>query len=230
MASPADGHCLMHSILSCLRAKYGTDGLSIEDLLCILKTECYENFNEYMPSFDGDLSSFFHLMYEYVDDIVNDSSFGDLVPIIMCNALNEVIVIIDETDTNGSVTVIPPKTCHSFRGWDPATGIHLFKVSDHYNACVPVPSCESHMPSAHARVRRSRFGTGPTQLASGWSRSDFGASWRACRVNDPATVNHFNVLDPGTDWLNREDTPDITCNNPLTVFLQQTRWYGLSLS
>ena len=69
-----------------------------------------------MPSFDGDLSSFFHLMYEYVDDKVYDNSFGDLVPIIMSNALNDVIVIIDETDTNGSVTVIPPKNLSFFQG------------------------------------------------------------------------------------------------------------------
>ena len=48
-------------------------------------------------------------MYVYVDDKVYSSSFGNMVPMIMFNALNEVIVIIDETDTNGSVTVIPPK-------------------------------------------------------------------------------------------------------------------------
>ena len=158
------------------------------------------------------ISSFFHLMYEYVDDKVHDSSFCDLVPIIMSNGLNEVIVIIDETDTNGSVTVIPPKICHSYRGWDPTMGNHLFKVSDYYNACVPVPSCESHMSSDHDGVRRSRFGTDPMQLTSGWSRSDSGALWRVCRVNDPPTVNHHNVLDHGTEWLNREDIPDMTCS------------------
>ena len=169
--------------------------LSIQDLLCILMTECYENFNEYMPSFDYDLSSFFHLMYEFVEDKVYGSSFGNLVFRILSNALNEMIVIIDGTDTNVSVTVLPPQTCHSFRGWDPTMGIHLLKVSDHYNACVPVPSWEQHLPSAHAGVCRSRFGTSPMQLASGRSRFDPGASWRALRVNDPATVKHRNVLD-----------------------------------
>ena len=59
MRSLADGHCLIHSILSCLRAKYGASELSVNDLLRKLENKCYENVEKYMPYFYGDYISFF---------------------------------------------------------------------------------------------------------------------------------------------------------------------------
>ena len=98
-------------------------------------------------------------MDEYVDDKAFDNSFCDLVPKIMSNALNEVIVIINESDTNVFVTVIPPQICHCLRGWDPTMAIRLLKKSDHYDAFVPVPSFASRAPSMHTIVGRRRYGT-----------------------------------------------------------------------
>ena len=59
MRSLADGHCLIYSILSCLRAKYGASELSVNDLLRKLENKCYENVEKYMPYFYGDYISFF---------------------------------------------------------------------------------------------------------------------------------------------------------------------------
>ena len=147
MRSPADGHCLIHSILSCLRAKYRASELSINDLLCKLENECYENVDKYMPYFDGDYISFFNLLLKYVDAKSYNTSFCDLVPIIMSNVLDEVIVIIDENIDDNFVTVLSPRTCHLNKRRGTSLGIFLLKTSDHYDACIPAHSTDLNVNS-----------------------------------------------------------------------------------
>ena len=108
LRSLADDHCIIHSVISCLCAKYDTFESSVNDLLCKLKNECYENIYEYMPFFDGDYNSFFN-MHEYVDVKSYNTSFCDLVPFMMSNILNEVIVIIDKNIYDTFVTVLSPR-------------------------------------------------------------------------------------------------------------------------
>ena len=159
-----------------------------------------------MPFFDGDFSSFFSLMHEYVDDKAFNNSFCDLVPKIMSNALNEVIVIINESDTNVVVTVIPPQICHSLRGWDPTMAIHLLKKSDHYDAFVPIPSFASRAPGMHTIVGRRRYGTDPMQVASGRCRPDSG----------PVIMNQSkHAPGPEANGFNDIDTTCITGANSL---------------
>ena len=137
MRSLADGHCLIHSILSCLRAKYGASELSINDLLCKLKNECYLNVAKYMPFFDGDYISFFNLMHKYVDDKSYSMSFCDLVPIMMSNALDEGIVIINDSIDDFFVTVLSPRTRCLVKRWDRDSCIFLLKTLDHNDAYIP---------------------------------------------------------------------------------------------
>ena len=126
--SLADGYCIIHSIISCLCAKYGTFESSVNDLLCKLKNECYENIYEYMPFFDNDYNSFFNHMHEYVDAKSYNTSFCDLVPFMMSNILNEVIVIIDENINDTFVTVLSPRNSRAVKL--SGTGLDYFPVEN----------------------------------------------------------------------------------------------------
>ena len=71
-----------------------------------------------MSFFDGDYIPFFNLMHKYVDDESYSMSFCDLVPIMMSNALDEGIVIINDSIDDFFVTVLSPRTRCLVKLWD----------------------------------------------------------------------------------------------------------------
>ena len=90
-----------------------------------------------MPFFDGDYNSFFNHMHEYVDVKSYNTSFCDLVPFMMSNILNEVVVIIDENINDTFVTVLSPRNSRAVKLRGTGLGIFLLKTLDHYDACIP---------------------------------------------------------------------------------------------
>ena len=93
--------------------------------------------SKYMPFFDGDCISFFNLMHKYVDDKSYNTSFCDLVLIVMCNALDEDIVIINDSTDDIFVTVLSPRTRRLLKRWGSDPCIFLLKTLDHYDAYIP---------------------------------------------------------------------------------------------
>ena len=159
LKSPPDGHCIIHSILRCLLAKYGELSRNTMSLLHTLMNECLSNINSYMPYFDGDSNLFLYLMNEYMIRKVYNTSFGDIVPFIMSNALNEIIVII-ETNSNGPrVMVIKPKNSYhpvSYCYLDRC--LCLIKHTDHYDACVPLHDLDPYDTSFYCQNSASTWG------------------------------------------------------------------------
>ena len=100
-----------------------------------------------MPYFDGDYISFFNLLHKYVDAKSYNTSFCDLVPIIMSNVLDEVIVKIDENIDDNFVTVLSPRTRHLIKRGGTSLGIFLLKTSDHHDACIPAHSTDLNVNS-----------------------------------------------------------------------------------
>ena len=76
-------------------------------------------------------------MHEYVDAKSYNTSFCDLVPFMMSNILNEVIVIIDENINDTFVTVLSPRKSRAVKLRGTGLGIFLLKTLDHYDACIP---------------------------------------------------------------------------------------------
>ena len=98
MKSKGDGHCIIHSLVSCLSSIHETS-FDIDIILSSLIHEC-EHFEERYKSFyTADSRTFFTEMHDYVYKKRFDSLFCELVPAIMANVLNHVIVVID-VDTN----------------------------------------------------------------------------------------------------------------------------------
>ena len=131
-----------------------------------------------MPFFDGDYISFFDLMHKYVDDKSHSTSFCDLVPIMMSNALDEDIVIINDSIDDIFVTVLSPRTHRLVKRWDRDSCIFLLKTLDHYDAYIP----------AHFHSN----GSGPTLVGRHFNSFDL----RTDELNkgNVAAWDHFNNL------------------------------------
>ena len=87
--SPRDGHCLLHSIKSCL--SFTKKSVSLENLLHLIRTEFFANKLLY-AAFCPDVN-LVHQLNCYLDHRIYNSQFGDLVPLILANALHLTIRI-----------------------------------------------------------------------------------------------------------------------------------------
>ena len=149
--SPADGHCLIHSIVTVLIFL----NHNIQDhctLFDKLKWECDNHHAKYLPDFIGTFDDFHYQMNQYIYNRVYDTGFCDLIPSILCNILNTTIVIIDKEICDYNVYVIHPfdkvpsdEVLGSFI--DVSRLIILHRSGDHYDACVKVKSFEMFLKS-----------------------------------------------------------------------------------
>ena len=145
--SPADGHCLIHSIVTALIFL----NHNIQDhctLFDKLKWECDNHHAKYLPDFIGTFDDFHYQMNQYIYNGVYDTGFCDLIPSILCNILKTTIVIIDKEICDYNVYVIYPfdkvpsdEALESFI--DVSRPIILHRSGDHYDACVTVKSFEN---------------------------------------------------------------------------------------
>ena len=80
--SPGDGHCIMHSIVNSLNV-CAASGVTIYDV------------NGRVDLLNG--------LSEYINDKIYDTSFGDLVPVILTNALSVNLLIVEKNGVNYDV-------------------------------------------------------------------------------------------------------------------------------
>ena len=131
--SSADGHCLLHSVVSSLKLQLRPRvELSSTQLLEIIYDEITSHLDKYTYAVDNnDRRALFYGYHMYASYKIYDTDFGDLVTSFICNALNICLVIVTE-DTNGNLSV------HFEKNHKGITPLFLHKVSKHYNALSPL--------------------------------------------------------------------------------------------
>jgi hypothetical protein len=129
-----DGHCLLYSILASIRYqhKYNLD-IDLTTLKNNIIAEAVENqylYNSFINDIEG---SFEDLLYKYVFSKKYDTSFGDVVPYIIGNALKIGLEIIDNYhDTNNINHVkITDKSLSN-------NSLIICRSNNHYNAIRPL--------------------------------------------------------------------------------------------
>lgn len=132
--SPTDGHCLLHSVISSLKLQLmPTIELTIKSLLDIISREISTYPERYLVFIEGnDIHTLQNGFYQYAYFKHYDSDFGDLVPTIICNALNICLVLISRDVNEDCLTT---QCINSDKG---RTVIFLHKNSEHYNALIPI--------------------------------------------------------------------------------------------
>lgn len=132
LLSPSDGHCFLHSIVSSIREQL-SPGVHVDLLYLInaMKWEVSQNLEKYIIVTDGnDVNTLYSEFCLYIRDKIYDTNFGDLVPIIICDALHINCVIINENQ-DGTFVSQPLKS-----DWNGIT-LLLHKQGKHYNGIRP---------------------------------------------------------------------------------------------
>ena len=91
---PSDGHCLLHSIIECIKDNLNLN-LSKEMMYYIITGECKVNIGRYIPYYKGTKLRFWQAIRDYIYNHKYDSSIGDLLPYVLSNGLNMRILIVD---------------------------------------------------------------------------------------------------------------------------------------
>ena len=146
--SPPDGHCIIHSLKTCLNS-YKPNCTTTYDLLEMLSLECVTRSARYLPCYYvGDISEFYQELEQYVRYKKYDTRFCDIVLNIMSNVLKRIIFVIDKSDVGLNVYAVTP--CDHNQITDTTLSdeldmdfIVLYREGDHYDACVKVYPCRS---------------------------------------------------------------------------------------
>ena len=152
--SPGDGHCIMHSIYKCLNAhSHNEPASNVTMLLEKLRIETIKNAHKYINYIDGSgTPALLDGLDKYIYNKVYDSSYGDLVPIIMANALLiDIIIVID--DNNIITTEFTNCTGGEIKN-DTRT-LMLHKKGNYYNAIVPINEDETNAKTHNTKQGES---------------------------------------------------------------------------
>ena len=132
--SPGDGHCIMHSVVNSLNV-CAASGVTIYDVMKQLTDEMVRNYYRYIDFIDGnDRVALLNRLSEYINDKLCDTSFGDLVPVILTNALSVNLLIVEKNGVNYDVHFLEcnyPKVDH------PNTLI-IYNIGSHYDSIISI--------------------------------------------------------------------------------------------
>ena len=136
--SPGDGHCLIHSVLTSLNfglSAESNSNVNASGLFSKLTDETVKHVNRYVDFIDGNGSeSLLCGLDEYIHDRKYDTSFGDLVPIILSNALSVNLLIVTKNGSRFEINLIE---CQ-FDAIENPHMLIVFKTGFHYDAIVPI--------------------------------------------------------------------------------------------
>ena len=133
--SPADGHCFVHSIAKSLGSQLPEHVcFKKEALLEKLKIETHENAHQYVDYIDGvGIQSLYSGVNKYVTHKQYDTSYGDIVPFIMSNAICINFMIIIQLADSYRVQLVE---CVA----NDRPILILFKKGEHYDAIAFKPT------------------------------------------------------------------------------------------
>ena len=98
--SPGDGRFIMHSVVNSLNV-CAASGVTISDVMKQLTDETVRNSYRYIDFIDGNgRVALLNVLSEYINDKIYDTSFGDLVPVILTNALSVNLLIVEKNGVN----------------------------------------------------------------------------------------------------------------------------------
>ena len=129
--SLADGHCFMHSVASCLSHIPDYFGANVDMLSKKLKNETLKNAKLYGDNIDGGIQSLRNGVTDYLCHKLYDTSYGDIIPNIMSNAILTNLLLIIEHEGSHSLQLI--KCIDEYRHT-----LLLYKRGEHYDAIIPV--------------------------------------------------------------------------------------------
>ena len=152
--SPGDGHCLLYSIITCYRYQLNFQ-LDLNKLISLIfietvsKAEYYEQF---LSSEDKLLLS----LNKYIIDKNYNTSFGDLLPLIIANTFTIHLKIINQEHSTAHIINISPTSGAA------SSTIILHRQGDHYNGLVPkhkhhiinTPKTPDHLFSVSGVIHR----------------------------------------------------------------------------
>ena len=127
--SPADGHCLLHSVVSSLKHQL-VPNVDI-DTNYVISYEISQHPERYLGFIkNNDRSVLFDGFRLYAKHKQYDTVFGDHIPLILANVLNISLIIINES-SDGLFKVETVQTNNE------CIRLFLHKRADHYNAIIP---------------------------------------------------------------------------------------------
>ena len=141
--SPKDGHCALHSVISCLRFLFKNHSLSLHKLKELIIDECLNSTDKYINHFAGTGVDFFAEAEHYIYARRYNSGFCDILPLIISNILNIKVVVINHDRDGVNVYDFFPDECadmnmHCSLCKHSIASIVLNRRSDHFDACLPV--------------------------------------------------------------------------------------------
>ena len=135
VSATADGHCIIHALCICLSnlLRIDVDLGFYDDMLMKLRSECLTNMSLYLINFtDLCQKTLIFEMISYIYLKRYETYFGDIVPVIMANALSlNVFIILENDDKTYNVHHIKTNKRNA------TFNVYLLRRGDHYDACIP---------------------------------------------------------------------------------------------
>ena len=137
--SPGDGHCLLYSVLSSIRSQHDIS-VNIHDIIKLIKNETLCYYRLYDDFIDGEHpDKLLRGMNEYIYEKRYNSSFGDLVPDILANAMKIDVLILTKDGANYTCDFV--YSTHDITIDSSHRGVlMLLKDDDHYDGIVRRPN------------------------------------------------------------------------------------------
>jgi hypothetical protein len=166
--TPGDGHCLLHAIRRSWQVQTQDPVPSIEVMLSELHREALVNNGRYKNFFCGPFPLYKQQMYSYLYSKVFDTTFVDLVPLMLCNSLCIGISVYNEHD-DGRITFIDVVPSN---GHPPRHIVYLHRKRKHYSALEfcsyrPRPSAPS-APSVPPRQETDEWRSASSGRRTQW--------------------------------------------------------------
>ena len=142
--SPPDGHCFIHATVSSFNSQVVPERkINSDFVIKSLWDETHANFRRYTQFVENNSErQIIAGLYEYAHLKRYNTSFGDLVPEIMVNALNTTLIIISEISGKYNTQLFSPSKCSVEIGWP---CVMVLKRGEHYDGIttsqekIPVP-------------------------------------------------------------------------------------------
>ena len=130
-----DGHCIVHSVCMCMCALLRKNGVGVmySEILAKLRSECLSNMSLYIPAItDCNPKNMILEMIRYIYLKDYNSSFGDIVPIVLSSALSLNVFVIEHR-SNNVYNVHAAYLLENMATFN----VFLYKRGEHYDACIP---------------------------------------------------------------------------------------------
>ena len=143
--SPADGHCLLHSVVSSMKSQlFPPLETNTSALLSLIKNEFKSHPERYIRFIPGNkMSSFYRDFDRYAYSRIYDSKSVDIIPNILCNVFDMKLILF--TGQTGITDV--------YNIEDGVTSFHfvLQKCGEHYDGIAPIVPESLWLPG-HAHI------------------------------------------------------------------------------